>query len=224
MGGGAYPDQPEDLVECPTCARRMTPKALQSHCKSCGKTRKVFNMKKQRIDGEAKKALTDAKREERRSGRSKVRACDHSRARQPNLLDDCILYNTLLDVGLIMLSSPIVFCFVFFTQRQDQAIKTKAGKWKQESAQFREAMRAARMATQAEKTGDMSLMPAHVPSAPDPSLIPCPHCGRRFNETAAARHIPKCQDIKAKPSSLKRGTGRGQGLTSKPSLRGGPRR
>ena len=92
---------------------------------------------------------------------------------------------------------------------QDQVIKAKAGKWKQESNQFREAMKAARQASLAEKTGDMSLMPAHVPSGPDPSLVQCPHCFRRFNETAAERHIPKCQDIKAKPSSLKRGAGRG---------------
>ena len=40
--------------------------------------------------------------------------------------------------------------------------------------------------------------PPVAPSAPDPSLIPCPNCGRRFNETAAERHIPKCADIKAK--------------------------
>ena len=70
---------------------------------------------------------------------------------------------------------------------QDQVIKAKAGKWKQESNQFREAMKAARQATLAEKTGDMSLMPAHVPSGPDPSLVQCPHCFRRFNEVAAER-------------------------------------
>jgi hypothetical protein len=37
-----------------------------------------------------------------------------------------------------------------------------------------------------------------APSAPQDDLIPCPNCGRRFNETAAERHIPKCADIKAK--------------------------
>jgi len=41
-------------------------------------------------------------------------------------------------------------------------------------------------------------LPEVVPSAPDSSLVPCPHCGRRFNATAAERHIPKCNDIKAK--------------------------
>lgn len=27
--------------------------------------------------------------------------------------------------------------------------------------------------------------------------VPCPHCGRRFNEAAADRHIPKCKNIKS---------------------------
>jgi len=49
-------------------------------------------------------------------------------------------------------------------------------------------------------------MPDAVPSAPDSSLVQCPHCSRRFNEQAAERHIPKCNDIKAKPSSLKAGS------------------
>lgn len=37
--------------------------------------------------------------------------------------------------------------------------------------------------------------------------VPCPHCGRRFNEAAAARHIPQCQNIKAKPSQLRAHSG-----------------
>jgi hypothetical protein len=39
-------------------------------------------------------------------------------------------------------------------------------------------------------------------SGPDPTLTPCPHCGRSFNEKAAERHIPKCADIKAKVSEI----------------------
>lgn len=27
-------------------------------------------------------------------------------------------------------------------------------------------------------------------------LTPCPHCGRKFNEKAAAKHIPICEDHK----------------------------
>lgn len=36
------------------------------------------------------------------------------------------------------------------------------------------------------------------PSEPDPSLVPCPHCGRRFNEAAGERHMLHCNNIKAK--------------------------
>jgi len=32
----------------------------------------------------------------------------------------------------------------------------------------------------------------------DPSLVQCPHCGRRYSEKAADRHIPQCLDIKAR--------------------------
>lgn len=76
---------------------------------------------------------------------------------------------------------------------------SKESKWRQQSEQFREAIRQARMYQQAKDQGlPTSALPPPAPSAPDPSLIPCPHCGRRFNENAAERHIPKCQNIKAK--------------------------
>ena len=42
---------------------------------------------------------------------------------------------------------------------------------------------------------DIPMMPS---STVDDDLVPCPNCGRRFNEKAAERHIPKCADIKAK--------------------------
>ena len=70
-------------------------------------------------------------------------------------------------------------------------------KWKQQSEMFRQAMKSSRDVTKALESG--APLPPSVASAPDPSLIPCPHCGRRFNEKAADRHIPQCQNIKAKP-------------------------
>lgn len=36
-----------------------------------------------------------------------------------------------------------------------------------------------------------------------PCRVECPHCGRRFAELVAERHIPKCSDIIAKPTRLK---------------------
>jgi hypothetical protein len=78
-------------------------------------------------------------------------------------------------------------------------------KWKQQSDAFREAMRASRDFSRALETG--APLPPAVATAPDPSLIPCPHCGRRFNEKAGARHIPVCNSIQAKPKMLLKGTG-----------------
>lgn len=42
------------------------------------------------------------------------------------------------------------------------------------------------------------------PPAQNPDYVQCPHCDRKFNEAAAERHIPRCKDIKAKPTFLKR--------------------
>ena len=94
-----------------------------------------------------------------------------------------------------------------------QAPKPKEGKWRDQSSAFREAMKNARAVTAALATGGP--MPDAVPSAPDPSLVQCPHCARRFNATAAERHIPKCTSIKAKPTMLKAGSRQGLGATAR---------
>ncbi|CAM9480899.1 unnamed protein product [Scytosiphon promiscuus] len=84
----------------------------------------------------------------------------------------------------------------------------KSSKWRQQSKQFRDALRQARVVTEAQRGGkSLADLPPPKPSAPDPSLIPCPHCGRRFNELAGERHIQHCKNIKAKPSVLKKGSG-----------------
>jgi len=87
----------------------------------------------------------------------------------------------------------------------------KKAKWKEQSNAFREAMKAARQYSEAVKTG-APLPPPPVASAPDPSLILCDNCGRRFNEKAAERHIPQCKNIRAKPKALMRGSGGGGGV------------
>lgn len=76
--------------------------------------------------------------------------------------------------------------------------KKKNAKWAAQSNALRAAMRSARGAPV-----DASAPPA----APDPSLKPCPHCGRTFNETARERHIGHCKNSRSKPKRLRKGGG-----------------
>lgn len=56
-------------------------------------------------------------------------------------------------------------------------------------------MKNSRMVTKYQKEGRLHELPAMAPAAVDPSFIPCPHCGRSFNQKAGARHIPKCASL-----------------------------
>ena len=82
--------------------------------------------------------------------------------------------------------------------------KNEIPKWKLQSLQFRAAMKAA-------QEGGGGPEEEAIHQAAIDNLIPCPHCNRRFNETAAERHIPKCKDIRAKPTALMRGSSNGIG-------------
>lgn len=50
-------------------------------------------------------------------------------------------------------------------------------------------------------------MPAHKPSEPNPDYVQCPYCKRRFQESAAERHIPFCKEqnsrLEHNPASVK---------------------
>jgi len=63
----------------------------------------------------------------------------------------------------------------------------KAGNWRAKREEFIRNIRAAR----GEKV-------APAAAVPDPDYVQCQHCGRRFNEAAAERHIPKCKDLKTR--------------------------
>ena len=92
--------------------------------------------------------------------------------------------------------------------------------WKEQSESFRQSMKAARLVRQAVAAGRP--LPPPLTTLPDPSLVPCPHCGRRYSSKAADRHIPQCANIIAKPSSLKRGAGIGGGVGGSSSSGKGP--
>lgn len=76
--------------------------------------------------------------------------------------------------------------FVAQADKTDKFYQKKARKanWRTKHEEFIAAIRAA-------KGGD-DVAPA--PPASNPDYVTCDGCGRRFNEDAAARHIPKCMD------------------------------
>ena len=76
-------------------------------------------------------------------------------------------------------------------EAQAAARKKRPTKWREKSAKLRSI-----------KGGTSQGAP------PVEEFVPCPNCGRTFNEQAASRHIPKCKDIKARPQQLKRRSGR----------------
>lgn len=85
---------------------------------------------------------------------------------------------------------------------EDQPLHGKKPDWKSKSSAFRDAMKASREVTVALKEGRE--LPPMKPSAPDPSLIQCEYCSRRFNDKAAERHITFCRE-KTQRDSLKSG-------------------
>ncbi|ETO65002.1 hypothetical protein F442_17407 [Phytophthora nicotianae P10297] len=88
----------------------------------------------------------------------------------------------------------------------EQPIKVKSvADWKQKSEMFRNAMKASRDVSKALKEGKE--LPPVMPSAPDPSLIQCEYCSRRFNEKAAERHINFCRE-KSQRDNIKGGAKR----------------
>lgn len=76
----------------------------------------------------------------------------------------------------------------------------KKAKWKQQSEAFRANMKAAR--GEQVSVAEQQVLQA----AADEGLIRCDCCGRKFNEKAAQRHIPFCQQ-KSKMDSIKQAPG-----------------
>jgi hypothetical protein len=85
-------------------------------------------------------------------------------------------------------------------------IKQQGGKsdkkrdWRAKREEFLEAMREAKKVQRHLAAGG-KLEDLPPPKPMDTSdYIQCPHCGRKFAEAAAERHIPKCANIKSNKS------------------------
>ncbi|XP_064486171.1 uncharacterized protein LOC135398716 [Ornithodoros turicata] len=81
-------------------------------------------------------------------------------------------------------------------------VPVKKSNWR---AQHEEFIATVRQAKQVQEHlaagGKLSDLPPPPPSS-NPDYVPCPHCGRKFNESAAERHIPRCKEMSTrKPAS-----------------------
>ena len=181
-----------ELIECPDCGRRFNSGPYEKHVRICAKVflkkRKVFDSQKHRIADNPELVKILKQKQQIKGGPKKP----PSGAKPP-----AAMMNNVNDTPKAMKTAN--------RHNVEEENNSKSSKWKQQSQAFREAMKAARQVTQAIATG--APLPPPKISAPDPSLIPCPHCGRRFNEKAGERHIPQCKNIKAQPSRLSKGGG-----------------
>ena len=200
MGGVPEYAAPEQQQQSRGCGRTFNLKAFARHAKIC---KKVFEEKRKEFDSQSARLAGTGANPGARAGPTGTFAGSRrgagARAREP----------VRPGGGPSSSSSSSASA----SASASASSSAKSAKWKARSEQFRAAMRAAR---------DPGAAPA--PAGPDPSLVPCPHCGRRFNEKAAERHIPKCQTIKAQPKMLRRGQGRAGGVGGRASAAGGSRR
>lgn len=84
------------------------------------------------------------------------------------------------------------------------AASSKKSDWRRKHEEFIQTIRAAKeLKAHLAKGGKLSDLPPPPPSE-NPDYVQCPHCSRRFNQTAAERHIPKCANMqhnKPKPTA-----------------------
>lgn len=72
---------------------------------------------------------------------------------------------------------------------------SKNHNWRSKHEDFIKTIRAAKeMTVHLAKGGKLSDLPPPPPSE-NPDYVTCPHCSRRFNGGAAARHIPLCKNM-----------------------------
>jgi hypothetical protein len=190
------------LMTCPDCGRHFNEQAFQKHAPICRKVfveqRKVFDSSKARIKGTELEAFKPKKKP----------AAPNSR--QPSDRNLAMTARIRENGGNTAVVPSV--------QYAGAAAPGGASRdWKAESNAFRAAIRAARQVSRAEQQAKATgvplrdLLPAPRPAEEDPiyaTYVTCPHCNRKYNQTAGARHIPKCKDIFAKPSRLKSGTGK----------------
>ncbi|XP_016954236.1 uncharacterized protein LOC108027336 isoform X2 [Drosophila biarmipes] len=80
-------------------------------------------------------------------------------------------------------------------QQKGLTTGVKKNNWRKKHEEFIQSIRAAKQVqAHLARGGKLSDLPPPPPSE-NADYIQCPHCGRRFNQQAAERHIPKCANM-----------------------------
>jgi hypothetical protein len=115
--------------------------------------------------------------------------------------------------------------------KDDADSKKPIPAWKQKSLAFRNAMLAAKAASnpddQEAQAKAEAIKKELGAAGPDPDKVICPHCGRSFNKESGERHIAICLRTFGGKARAKSGAGKGPGrggASSGPSTRARPQR
>ena len=93
--------------------------------------------------------------------------------------------------------APLLKIKKYFNSMTTFQATGKKADWRKKREEFIAVLRAAKEAQRhIAAGGKISDLPPPPPMDTS-DYIRCPHCGRKFSESAADRHIPKCKDIKS---------------------------
>lgn len=165
---------PDGMARCTICGRNFAEDRISKHVEICRKTKS----KKRKVFDVTKHRVqgTDAEKYVLRKGKV---------------------------VGAAAASSKKSISGPATTAAAGAASGGKAD-WRRKHEEFIATIRAAKeMKAYLAKGGKLSDLPPPPPSE-NPDYVQCPHCSRRFNQTAAERHIPKCKTMmhnKPKPAA-----------------------
>ncbi|CAD8179699.1 unnamed protein product [Paramecium pentaurelia] len=152
-----FDDDDEDLIECPDgCGRKFKRSALQKHIKIC---KKVFQEKRKAFDTKEQRIINQdhAKLLQKQQQEEQIQQQQQQKKKQPQ------------------------------TKIDDRPIQgQKKPKWKQQSEQFRAAMKL--------NKGVPLSQQEQVAIEEVDDRVQCEHCGRKFNEQTALKHIPSCKE------------------------------
>ncbi|XP_035900595.1 uncharacterized protein LOC118506909 isoform X1 [Anopheles stephensi] len=160
---------PDGLTRCDICSRNFATDRIDKHRQICQKTkskkRKVFDITKHRVQG------TDAESFVLKGKKSSTGPAGSVASRKQS--------SQLSSVSSVGAAAAA-------------AAGGKQSNWRKKHEEFIATIRAAKeMKAHLARGGKLSDLPPPPPSE-NPDYIQCPHCSRRFNQTAAERHIPKC--------------------------------